>query len=180
MSTFTRLFRGFADGRTANDERSWGESPSVTRPERRSSPRYFVTANHVLVGWWVGELFRSTDAYADDVSSGGAMILTTELPAQQHVWIALAKPQKTRWYPAKVVWVRESSYGLFRVGLAFNVRGESNFFKALRIRSKECGLFFERYSIRRLFTSSSSLHAESSESSPAALPRQVSSYSYSS
>jgi hypothetical protein len=69
------------------------------------------------------------------------MILTTEDPAQEHVWIALAKPEQTRWHAAKVVWVRESSYGLVKVGLAFKAR---NFFNVLRIKAKGRSLLFAR------------------------------------
>jgi hypothetical protein len=163
MSTLSRLLSCLLTP-PVNDALSWGESPSGRTRKRRASPGCLVSANQAFVGWWVGEKFHSVVGIASDITSRGARILTTQVPPHDHIWIALAKPDELRWDAVKVVQIKESSYGLFQVGLAFKAGGESNVFRALRWLHQWAWSSSTRGSIRRLPTSSDSLHAKSSES----------------
>ena len=87
--------------------------------DRRSSSRHLASHNRANIGWWVGHKFRSVAGQFRDISSGGALIFTREVPPNKHVWIGLVKPVATRWCPVRVVWARENSVGLVEVGLAF-------------------------------------------------------------
>jgi hypothetical protein len=109
----------------------WGDRPPVRPSERRTSPRHLASPNEAKMGWWVGDEFHSVAAHFRDISSGGALILTREEPPNKHVWIGLARPVETRWCPARVVRVRETSVGLIEVGLAFHSPCNSVLFDAV-------------------------------------------------
>ncbi len=130
MSTLNRLL-GVLGWVTPNEDSQWGERPTVTPSERRSSPRHPVSSNEAYIGWWVGPEFHSVAARFRDISSGGALILTKEVPPDKHVWIGLAKPVKTHWCPATVVRARETSVGLIEIGLAFEASRDSILSKGL-------------------------------------------------
>jgi hypothetical protein len=128
MSTMNRLL-GVLGWVTPNEEDSyWGDPPPVKPSDRRSSPRHPASPNEAHVGWWVGEEFLSVAAQFHDISSGGAMIFTKEVPPYQHVWIGLAKPVETRWCPVRVVRVRKIAVGLIEVGLEFHSPCDSTLF----------------------------------------------------
>src|SRR5271157_1957004 len=90
----------------------WGERPPVKPSERRSSPRYPASPNEAFMGWWVGERFHRVAAQFRNLSSGGALIATTEMPPHKYIWIGLTKSFATRWCPVRVVRERETSVGL--------------------------------------------------------------------
>ena len=119
MSAISRLL--FALGWISPPEQDscWGERPPREATDRTISLRHPTSPNEAYIGWWVGDEFHSVAAHFRDISSGGALILTREEPPNKHVWIGLVKPVETRWCPARVVRVRETSVGLIEVGLAF-------------------------------------------------------------
>ena len=108
-----------------------GTSASSSRLIAESSARHPASRNEAYIGWWVGDEFHSVAAQFRDISSGGALILTREEPPNKHVWIGLARPVETRWCPARVVRVRETSVGLIEVGLAFHSPCNSVLFDAV-------------------------------------------------
>ena len=122
---------------TPNDvDSDWGDRPPVRPSERRASPRHLASPNEANMGWWVGDEFHSVAAHFRDISSGGVLILTRELPPNKHVWIGLAKPVQTRWCPARVVRERETSVGLIEVGLAFHSPCDFDLFKVVVLRDR--------------------------------------------
>ena len=131
MSAINRLL--FALGWISPPEQDfcWGERPPQKPIDRRMSVRRPASPNEANMGWWVGDEFHSVTAHFRDISSGGALILTREEPPKKHVWIGLARPVETRWYPARVVRVRETSVGLIEVGLAFHSPCNSVLFDAV-------------------------------------------------
>ncbi len=131
MSAINRLL--FALGWISPPEQDscWGERPPQKPTDRRMSVRHPASRNEANMGWWVGDEFHSVAAHFRDISSGGALILTREGPPNKHVWIGLARPVETRWCPARVVRVRETSVGLIEVGLAFHSPCSSVLFDAV-------------------------------------------------
>ena len=131
MSAISRLL--FALGWISPEEQGscWGERPPVKPSDRRSSPRHQTSPNEAYIGWWVGNEFHSVAAKLRDISSGGALVLTREEPPNKHVWIGLVKPAETRWYPTRVVRVRETSVGLVEVGLAFEASCDADLLRIL-------------------------------------------------
>jgi len=109
----------------------WGDLPQAKLTDRRSSPRHSASSIEALIGWWVGEEFRSVTAQLHNISLGGAMIFTSEVPPYQHVWIGLSKPDETRWCPVKVVRWREITDRLIEVGLAFHSPSDSTLFDVM-------------------------------------------------
>src|SRR5271166_4770651 len=124
-------FRSPGLGHSNDVDSDWGDRPPVRPSERRKSPRHLASPNEANMGWWVGDKFHSVAAHFRDISSGGARILTREEPPNKHVWIGLARPVETVWYPARVVRVRETSVGLIEVGLAFHSPCNSVLFDAV-------------------------------------------------
>jgi hypothetical protein len=108
----------------AEEDSPWGARPSVRPAERRRSPRHPASPNKAYLGWWKDKRFHSAAARFRDVSAEGAKILTRTLPSRKHIWISLARPVETRWYPAQIVWVRESSVSVLEVGIAFQIPGD--------------------------------------------------------
>jgi hypothetical protein len=83
------------------------------------------------MGWWVGDIFHIVDAHAHHFSSGGALILTSQIPPHDHVWIALSRAQQPHWHRAKVVRVSRSRTGVVKIGLASEHPGEFTVFQDL-------------------------------------------------
>src|SRR5271166_2467703 len=131
MSTLNRLLVALGWDSPAEKDSPWGEHPPVKLSERRSSPRYPVSPNEALMGWWVGERIHKVKAQFRDVSLGGALIVTIEMPPYKYVWISLTKSIATRWCPVRIVKVRETSVGLIEVGLAFKETRDSDLFNVL-------------------------------------------------
>ncbi len=136
MSAINRLL--FALGWISPPEQDscWGERPPQKPTDRRMSVRHPASRNEANMGWWVGDEFHSVAAHFRDISSGGALILTRELPPNKHVWIGLAKPVQTRWCPVRVVRERETSVGLIEVGLAFQAPCDFDLFKVVVLRDR--------------------------------------------
>ena len=89
--------------------------------ERRSSPRYPALVHRAWLGWWTkpGE-FGSVAAQLEDISLGGAKVVTANPPAiQQLVWLCLGIPDPTECAQAKVLAVTAAPDGDFIVRLAF-------------------------------------------------------------
>jgi PilZ domain len=132
MSAFNRLLNVLGLDSAAVKESAWGESPPADLSERRSSPRYPTSPNEADMGWWAGgERFYKVAAQFRNLSSGGALIVTREMPPHEYVWIGFTKSGETRWCPVRVVRARETSVGLFEVGLAFRATCDSDRFTAL-------------------------------------------------
>ena len=76
--------------------------------DRRSSPRYQAVEHRAWLGWWIrpGE-FGSVAAHLEDISLGGAKLVTANPPAaQQLVWLCVGIPDPTECVQAKVLQVR--------------------------------------------------------------------------
>jgi hypothetical protein len=132
MFAFSRLLGVLGWDFPAEEASHWGERPPAKPSERRSSPRYPASPNEAYMGWWAGgERFHRVAAQFRDLSSGGALIVTREMPPHEYVWIGLTKSIAIRWCPVRVVRVRETSVGLVEVGLAFQATCDSDLFKAL-------------------------------------------------
>jgi hypothetical protein len=89
--------------------------------ERRSSPRYRAVVHRAWLGWWTspGE-FGSVAARLEDISLGGARVVTANPPATQElVWLCLGIPDPTECVQAKVLEVIPTPDGDFVVRLAF-------------------------------------------------------------
>ena len=55
------------------------------------------------------------------------MVLTQELPPDEHIWVSFVNTAGVRWCPARVVRVKETSVGLVEVALAFQAPRNSDF-----------------------------------------------------
>jgi hypothetical protein len=99
--------------------------------ERRRSPRFPAVVQRAWLGWWTspGE-FGSVAARLENISLGGAMVVTANPPAtEQLVWLCLGIPDPTDCVQAKVLEVRPGPDGNFIVRLAFGAPCPQNLYQ---------------------------------------------------
>ncbi len=99
--------------------------------ERRTSPRYRAKVHRAWLGWWTspGE-FGSVAARLEDISLGGARVVTANPPAaQQLVWLCLGIPDPTECVQAKVLEIIPTPNGDFIVRLAFGTPCPQNLYQ---------------------------------------------------
>jgi hypothetical protein len=89
--------------------------------ERRSSPRFPALEDQVWTGWWSNpEEFVTTAASLDNISRGGARIMTAIPPEEnEQLWIRLAKASSGQALQALVLEVQAAATGSYCVRLAF-------------------------------------------------------------
>ena len=131
MSAFSRLLGVLGRVYAVRKDAHWGDRSSVRMPKRLSSPRYRVSSNEALVGWWVGEKFCKFPAKFRVLSLKRALIVMRRIPPGEDVWGALVKPVRTSWYVTQVHRVKENLNGLVDVELLFRGTSDANHFKAL-------------------------------------------------
>ncbi len=89
--------------------------------ERRAAPRCRPVVHRAWLGWWArpGD-FGSVPARLEDISQGGARLVTAKPPTEQQlVWLCLGIPDPTECVQAKVLAVTPGADGDFVVRLAF-------------------------------------------------------------
>ena len=99
--------------------------------ERRKSPRYRPVVHRAWLGWWTspGD-FGCVAARLEDISLGGARVVTANPPAaQQLVWLCLGIPDPTECVQAKVLEVRPGTAGDYIVRLAFGAPCPQNLYQ---------------------------------------------------
>lgn len=131
MSAFSRLLGVLSRVYAVNKDAHWGDRSSVRLPNRSSSPRYRVSSNEALVGWWAGEKFCKFPAKFRVLSLRRALIVTRRIPPGEDVWVALVKPVRTSWYATQVHRIKENLIGLVEVELLFRATSDASHFKAL-------------------------------------------------
>src|SRR5271157_2917924 len=131
MSAINRLL--FALGWISPPEQDfcWGERPPQKPSDRRMSVRHPACGKDAYLGWWKDGKLNTAAAQFRDISSGGAMVLTRDMPPDEHVWLCLAQPVGARWCPVRIVRARETSVSLIEIGLAFEASCDSDLLKVL-------------------------------------------------
>jgi PilZ domain len=131
MSAISRLLRALGWISPPEQGFCWGERPPQKPTNRRMSVRHPSSGNDAYLGWWKDGHLNTAPAQFRDISSGGAMVLTRDMPPDEHVWLCLAKPAGARWCPVMVIRARETSVGLVELGLAFEAPCDSDLFKSV-------------------------------------------------
>ncbi len=144
MSAISRLLGVLGWDVAPGKDGLWSERSAGRVSERSSSPRYQASRNEALLGWCIGEKFIKYPAQFRIVGLRGALIVTRQMPPTEHVWVALARPVKTRWYATQVYRVRKNSQGLVEVELAFRATSDANHFKALICKGEFNAKSFQR------------------------------------
>jgi hypothetical protein len=98
----------------------------------RKMYRYPAVGNEARVGWWSGEDFRDVSARVDDISQGGASIVSEELPPAAEVYLRLVQPNETEWALMGVIRTEAQSDGTFRLGAVFAETCPYELFKTSR------------------------------------------------
>jgi len=90
--------------------------------ERRKHPRFRVDGGQVWTGRWSSpRIFETSASLVDNLSLGGALVLTTSPPVVgEYLWIRPARPGKLQSFRAKVLEVRMVNRGDYRVRLEFD------------------------------------------------------------
>jgi hypothetical protein len=80
--------------------------------ERRSVCRYASLGSRGWLGWWEGEVFRSTDACLVDISLRGCMMTVDRLPPQgETVWFCPPGTIPAEWIEARLIESRRRLLG---------------------------------------------------------------------
>jgi hypothetical protein len=109
----------------------WGKRPRRSSIDRRASARYPASPNEGYMGWWVGEEFRKVAVEFVDFSIGGALLLTKDVPTNNHIWICLARPSTTPWCPVEKIRAERTEGGPVEVALHFPEPCDYDLFKAV-------------------------------------------------
>jgi hypothetical protein len=90
--------------------------------ERRRHPRFKVNGGRVWTGQWSSpSVFETSASLVNDLSLGGARILTSSAPVVgEYLWIRPARPGKFQTLRAKVLEVQIINQGEYRVRLEFD------------------------------------------------------------
>lgn len=119
--------------RTASEEwvmglqrRSFSDSPNYSppgTPERRSVCRYPVSIDSAWLGWWEGQVFRSSPAKIIDISLRGVRLHVKKIPAKvETTWFGppgVTPQSQEEWLEARVVGIRKRFLGPREVRLTF-------------------------------------------------------------
>jgi hypothetical protein len=91
--------------------------------EPRSSPRFRALVQRAWLGWWsTPSEFGRVAACLEDISLGGARLVTANPPAvQQLVWLCLGNPDPIDCVQAKILAVTPNPAGGHTVRLAFGI-----------------------------------------------------------
>jgi hypothetical protein len=100
-------------------------------PERRRWVRVPAVEHRAWLGWWVApSQFTTEAARLEDISHGGARLLTADPPAPGLiVWLCLGTPEPTECVQAKVVAVSAGPEGQSIVRLAFGTPCPENLYR---------------------------------------------------
>jgi hypothetical protein len=102
--------------------------------DRRGSQRYATRGTPAVIGWSVGEEYRTIPATLIDISLGGfAAAVETFPPSGEAVWLRLDCENPSPWLKATVVATSKSGYFRWarrRVRLRFLENCPYEFFKA--------------------------------------------------
>ena len=95
---------------------------TVTMRERRKHPRYGLADGRVWTGRWSGSrVFESSACLVDNLSLGGARLLTCSPPVVgEDLWIRSAHPGKEQSLRAEVLEVQKLGDGDYQVRLRFD------------------------------------------------------------
>ena len=99
--------------------------------ERRVTCRYPAAKSPIVLGWWVGTKFETTEMALRDISLSGASVVTrTRPPASGPIWLRLNDPAHPDWVEATVIAVTTRFWGPALVRLKFLMPCPYDFFKA--------------------------------------------------
>jgi hypothetical protein len=129
MSAISRFSCALGWNSPPEDESFLEDRPPQKPTDRRSSVRHPGFGKPAYLGWWKDGEVHTTAVQLRDISSEGAMVLTTHLPPDEHISLRQAEPVGARWCPARVVRVKENPVGLLEVGLALHAPSDSDLFK---------------------------------------------------
>ncbi len=89
--------------------------------ERRKNPRFQVNEGRVWTGRWSSpSVFETSASLVNDVSLGGARVLTSTAPVVgEYLWIRPARHDRLQTIRAKVLEVQMLDQGDYRVRLEF-------------------------------------------------------------
>ena len=109
----------------------FAERGDVPINERRASPRFPAVERRAWLGWWSApEQFARFAARLDDISLGGAKLVTADPPPLgQVVWLCLGTPDPTECVQAKVLQVLPTPDGTSIVRLAFGTPCPQNLYR---------------------------------------------------
>jgi len=101
--------------------------------ERRKHPRFKVNEGRVWTGRWSNpSVFETSASLVNDVSLGGARVLTSSAPVVgEYLWIRPARPDKLQSVRAKVLEVQMVNQGDYRVRLEFDTSCPESFVTCL-------------------------------------------------
>src|ERR1700732_2707018 len=94
--------------------------PRSVHDDSRKTYRYPVVGNEARLGWWSGEDFCEISARLEDISQGGVLIVSEELPPTDDVYLRLVRPTETDWVQMTVIRTVATPKGTFRVGAEFS------------------------------------------------------------
>jgi hypothetical protein len=104
---------------------------AIVKDERRVTCRYPAAREPVIIGWWVGEKFKTVGVALRDISLSGASAKTrTPPPASGPVWIRLNDPAQPEWVEAKVIAISTGFWGPSLVRMKFSDACPYDFFTA--------------------------------------------------
>jgi hypothetical protein len=87
--------------------------------DSRKTYRYPAVGSDARLGWWVGADFREVSARVEDISQGGVLIVSEEVPPPTKVYLRLARPTATDWVLIQVLRTVVISEGKCRIGATF-------------------------------------------------------------
>src|SRR5438067_7945485 len=90
---------------TTRKTRHLAPEVSVSRgDDRRGVCRYSVVQTEAWLGWWEGQIFRSTSAHVVDISLRGCMMTVDKLPPKDHsVWFCPPGTTPSEWIEATLI-----------------------------------------------------------------------------
>jgi hypothetical protein len=100
--------------------------------EERGEALYVPSEQTAFLGWWEGEAYRTVTGRVESLSFRGAVLLVDEfLPAVKDVFLCLASPVPSDWFPANVTDVAPKKEGGQWVRVALNQPLPYELFKKL-------------------------------------------------
>ncbi len=105
--------------------------PPAQQDDRRGALRYSTICHRLLLGWWEGDEYRTTDALLKDLSLTGASLLAETLPPlETAVWICLQESPQFGWIEMTVVDAEVVRRGMHVLRVTFPASCPFDFFKA--------------------------------------------------
>ncbi len=105
--------------------------------ERRKHPRHKINGGQVWTGHWSSpNVFETSASLVNDLSLGGARVLTSSPPAVgEYLWIRPARPGKLQTIRAKVLEVQMANQADYRVRLQFDATSSEPFVLCLLLEA---------------------------------------------